>query len=235
MANQPVITYIRVSTTQQGRSGLGIEAQRQSLHQFAKAEDLELVREFIEVETGKGSDALDRRPQLKAALAAAKRLKCHVAVAKLDRLSRDVHFISGLMSHKVPFVVAELGPDVDPFVLHLFAALAEKERSLISMRTRQALAAAKARGVTLGSPKLSKARESAVASIKAGADQHAANILPIIKEAQKAGATSLRAVAEALNARGISTARGGAWHAMSVKNVLDRPMARKTSQAGQRS
>jgi DNA invertase Pin-like site-specific DNA recombinase len=227
MASLAVITYIRVSTSQQGRSGLGIEAQRQSLRQFTKAEGLELVREFVEVETGKGSDALDRRPQLKAALAAAKKLKCHVAVAKLDRLSRDVHFISGLMAHRVPFVVAELGADVDPFVLHLFAALAEKERSLISTRTRQALAAAQARGVTLGSPKLHKARESAVAAIKASADQHAANVLPIIKEAQKAGATTLRAVADALNARGISTARGGSWHAMSVKNVLDRPMALK--------
>jgi DNA invertase Pin-like site-specific DNA recombinase len=233
MASTAVITYIRVSTSKQGRSGLGIEAQRQSLRQFAKAEGLELVREFVEVETGKGSDALDRRPQLKAALAAAKRLKCHVAVAKLDRLSRDVHFISGLMAHRVPFVVAELGADVDPFVLHLFAALAEKERSLISTRTRQALAAAQARGVTLGSPKLAQARESAVASIKAGADQHAANVLPIIREAQKAGATSLRAVAEALNARGISTARGGSWHAMSVKNVLDRPVG-STTQAGER-
>jgi DNA invertase Pin-like site-specific DNA recombinase len=233
MAGTAVITYVRVSTSQQGRSGLGIEAQRQSLRQFAKAEGLELVREFVEVETGKGSDALDRRPQLKAALAAAKRLKCHVAVAKLDRLSRDVHFISGLMAHRVPFVVAELGADVDPFVLHLFAALAEKERSLISTRTRQALAAAQARGVTLGSPKLAQARESAVTAIKASADQHAANVLPLIKEAQKAGATSLRAVAEALNARGISTARGGSWHAMSVKNVLDRPTARK-SQVGER-
>ena len=123
MGSTAVVTYIRVSTSQQGRSGLGVEAQRQSLRQFAKAEGLELVREFVEVETGKGSDALDRRPQLKAALAAAKRLKCLVAVAKLDRLSRDVHFISGLMAHRVPFVVAELGADVDPFVLHLFAAL----------------------------------------------------------------------------------------------------------------
>jgi len=155
MLKRAVITYLRVSTSQQSRSGLGIEAQRQALLQFAGSEGLELVGEFIEVETGKGSDALDRRPQLKAALAAAKKLKCPVAVAKLDRLSRDVHFISGLMAHRVPFVVAELGPDVDPFVLHLFAALAEKERSLISARTRQALAAAKARGVTLGSPKLS--------------------------------------------------------------------------------
>jgi len=134
----------------------------------------------------------------------------------------------------VPFVVAELGSDVDSFVLHLFAALAEKERALISTRTQQALAAAKARGVTLGSPKLSKARKSAMASIKAGADQHAASVLPIIREAQKAGATTLRAVAEALNARGISTARGGTWHAMSVKNVLDHPAASK-AHAGQRS
>ena len=138
------------------------------------------------------------------------------------------------MAHRVPFVVAELGADVDPFVLHLFAALAEKERSLISTRTRQALAAARARGVTLGSPKLAQARGNAVASIKAGADQHAANVLPIIREAQRAGATTLRAVAEALNARGISTARGGLWHAMSVKNVLDRPLA-KTPIAGARS
>lgn len=234
MATTAVITYIRVSTAKQGSSGLGIEAQRQALKQFAKAEGLELVREFVEIETGKGSDAIDRRPQLKAALAAAKRLKCHVAVAKLDRLSRDVHFISGLMSHRVPFVVAELGADVDPFVLHLFAALAEKERSLISTRTRQALAAAQARGVTLGSPKLAQARERAVTAIKASADQHAANVLPIIKEAQKAGATTLRAVAEALNARGISTARGGSWHAMSVKNVLDRPIAHKATQQGAR-
>src|SRR6266516_3842116 len=160
-----IITYVRVSSSKQGRSGLGIEAQRQTLRQFATAEGLELGREFVEVETGKGSDALERRPQLKAALAAAKKLKCPVAVAKLDRLSRDVHFISGLMAHRVPFVVAELGADVDPFVLHLFAALAEKERSLISSRTRQALAAAQARGVTLGSPKLAQARGNAVASI----------------------------------------------------------------------
>ena len=234
MAKRSVITYLRVSTSQQGRSGLGLEAQRQALRQFGLTEGFELVGEFVEIETGRGSDALDRRPQLKAALAAAKRLKCLVAVAKLDRLSRDVHFISGLMAHRVAFVVAELGADVDPFILHLFAALAEKERSLISSRTRQALAAAKSRGVILGNPKLSKARESAAASIKAGADQHAANILPIIWEAQKAGATTLRAVADALNARGIPTPRGGVWYAMSVKNVLDRPIARKTSHAGER-
>src|SRR5258707_7421596 len=222
MADRAVITYIRVSTSQQGRSGLGIEAQRTALSHFAKAEGFEVVREFVEVETGKGADALDRRPQLKAALAAARKHRCHVAVAKLDRLSRDVHFISGLMAHKVPFLVAELGPDVDPFVLHLFAALAEKERALISTRTRQALGAAKARGVALGNPKLHVARKSAMASIKEGADKHAANILPIIKEAQRAGATTLRQIAEALNARGVATARGGQWYAMSVKNMIGR-------------
>ena len=106
-----------------------------------------------------------------SALAAARKQRCQVAVAKLDRLSRDVHFISGLMAHKVPFLVAELGPDVDPFVLHLFAALAEKERALISTRTRQALAAAKARGIRLGNPKLHVARKSAVKAVKAEADR----------------------------------------------------------------
>ncbi|MFY9958096.1 recombinase family protein [Bradyrhizobium sp.] len=222
MPDRAIITYIRVSTTKQGRAGLGVEAQRTALSHFARAEGFEVVREFVEVETGKGADALDRRPQLKAALTAARKHRCHVAVAKLDRLSRDVHFISGLMAHKVPFLVAELGPDVDPFVLHLFAALAEKERALISTRARQALEAAKARGVALGSPKLHVARKSAMASIRAGAEKHAANILPIIKEAQKAGATTLRQIAEALNARGVATARGGQWHAASVKNMLDR-------------
>ncbi|WLA69379.1 recombinase family protein [Bradyrhizobium diazoefficiens] len=222
MHTAPLITYIRVSTSAQGRSGLGIEAQRNALAHFASSEGYEVAREFVEVETGKGSDALDRRPQLKAALAAARKLKCHVGVAKLDRLSRDVHFISGLMSHKVPFVVAELGPDVDPFVLHLFAALAEKERSLISTRTRQALSAAKARGVTLGNPKLHMARRGAVEAVKAEADRYAANVLPIIREAQRAGASTLRQLADALNARGIPTARGGQWHAQSIANVLER-------------
>ena len=222
MQSKPLVTYIRVSTSGQGRSGLGIEAQRHALGQFAQAEGFEVAREFVEVETGKGSDALDRRPQLRAALAAARKLRCHVAVAKLDRLSRDVHFISRLMAHKVPFLVAELGPDVDPFVLHLFAALAEKERALISTRTRQALSAAKARGVTLGNPKLHQARKSALKAVTAEADRFAANVLPIIREAQKAGATSLREIAAALNARGIPTARGGQWHAKSVSNILER-------------
>jgi DNA invertase Pin-like site-specific DNA recombinase len=159
-----------------GKSGLGLAAQREALTRFAAAEDLEIVAEYLEVETGKGSDALDRRPELAAALADARRLKCPILVAKLDRLSRDVHFISGLMAHKVAFVVAELGADADPFMLHLYAALAEKERQLISQRTRDALKAAKARGIVLGNPKLADVRRRAVASTKANADRFAKNV-----------------------------------------------------------
>jgi DNA invertase Pin-like site-specific DNA recombinase len=172
-----IVAYVRVSRSQQGRSGLGIEAQRETLSRFACDEGFEIAAELVEVETGKGSDALDRRPQLAASLAKARALRCPVAVAKLDRLSRDVHFISGLMAHRVPFLVAKLGPDVDPFVLHLYAALAEKERALISGRTRSALAAAKAKGVKLGNPKIAAAQGAAVVAVKAEADRAASNVL----------------------------------------------------------
>ncbi|CCV15448.1 Resolvase-like (fragment) [Mesorhizobium sp. STM 4661] len=120
------VVYYRVSTQRQGRSGLGIEAQHAAVARFADAEDIAIVQEFTEVETGKGADALDRRPQLAAALARARQAKCPVIVAKLDRLSRDVASIAGLMVQRVPLIVAELGADADPFMLHLYAALAEK-------------------------------------------------------------------------------------------------------------
>jgi DNA invertase Pin-like site-specific DNA recombinase len=217
-----IVGYIRVSTAQQGKSGLGLAAQREALARFAAAEDLKIAAEFIEVETGKGSDALDRRPQLAAALAEARKLKCPVLVAKLDRLSRDVHFISGLMAHKVAFIVADLGADADPFMLHLYAALAEKERQLISQRTRDALKAAKARGVVLGNPHLADVRRRAVASTKANADRFAKNVAPIIREIQGSGIASLRAIARALNARGVATARGGQWTAVQVGSILHR-------------
>jgi DNA invertase Pin-like site-specific DNA recombinase len=131
-----IVSYVRVSTAQQGRSGLGIEAQRDALARFAAAEGLETVAEFVEVETGKGSDALDRRPELAKALAKARALKCPVVVAKLDRLSRDVHFISGLMAHRVSFVVAELGKDVDPFVLHIVRG-ARRKRAHANFRPHE--------------------------------------------------------------------------------------------------
>jgi DNA invertase Pin-like site-specific DNA recombinase len=145
------VAYTRVSTREQGKSGLGLEAQRAAIEAFAAREQITITAWFSEVESGKRvSDTLAERPQLNAALAASKEVRGPVLVSKLDRLSRDVHFISGLMAHKVPFLVAELGADVDAFMLHLFAALAEKERAMISQRTKAALAALKARGVKLG-------------------------------------------------------------------------------------
>src|SRR6476619_941510 len=145
------IAYTRLSKpNKKGRPGIGIEAQRAALAMFAKAEGYDLIETFSEIETGKGADALDKRPQLAAAMKLAKKHKAPVIVAKLDRLSRDVHFISGLMVHKTPFIVTELGTDVDPFMLHIYAAVAEKERRLISQRTKDALAALKAQGRKLG-------------------------------------------------------------------------------------
>src|SRR5262252_4974431 len=142
------IAYIRVSTQKQGKSGLGLEAQETLIERFASQEGFQIIQTFTEVQSGKDDD--QRRPQLSAALQAARKAKAPVIVAKLDRLSRDVHFISGLMKHKVAFIVADLGADTDPFMLHIYAALAEKERRMISVRTKDALAAAKARGKQLG-------------------------------------------------------------------------------------
>jgi DNA invertase Pin-like site-specific DNA recombinase len=146
-------------------------------------------------------------------------------VAKLDRLSHDLHFIGGLTAHKVPFGVAELGADVDPVILQLFAALAEKERALIGVRTKAALAA-KARGVRLGNPRLDEARKAAhkaaAVANEAAAERQAAVVLPIVREITRAGARTPREIAEGLNARDVQTARGGQWYEMTVRNVLAR-------------
>jgi len=217
------IAYYRVSTQRQGRSGLGLEAQRTAVARFAESEGISLAGEFTEVETGKGADALDRRPQLAAALATARKEKCPVLVAKLDRLSRDVAFIAGLMAQRVPFIVAELGTDADPFMLHLYAALAEKERRQISERTRAALAGRKERGAKLGNPR--NGRSAAQAGRQAqivNAEQFAAGVLPIIAKLREAGVTSYRGIAVALNGRGVRTARGGHWQVSNVRNLLAR-------------
>lgn len=220
---QRAVAYYRVSTQRQGRSGLGIEAQRATVQRFAASEEIAVIEAFVEVETGRGSDALDRRPRLAAALALARRERCPVIVAKLDRLSRDVAFIAGLMAQRVPFIVAELGADADPFMLHLYAALAEKERRLISERTRAALAARKATGAKLGNPAnaaeaASRGREVSIAE----ADRFAATVMPVIGQLQSAGITSYRAIAAALNNRGIRTARGGQWQVSNVRNLMAR-------------
>ena len=218
-----VIAYYRVSTERQGRSGLGLDAQRERSAAFATQNDMEIIEAFTEVETGKGSDALERRPQLAAALNAARRLRCPVLVAKLDRLSRDVHFIAGLMVQRVPFLVAELGPEVDPFMLHIYAALAEKERRMISERTRAALASRKRQGAQLGNrTNLAEAQAFGAARTAEAARRFAENVAPVIQQIKATGVTSLRSIASVLNARGVRTARGGQWAATQVAAILNR-------------
>ena len=218
MSAAEIISYLRVSTGRQGRSGLGLEAQRAAVARFAEAEGLALAAEHVEVESGKGAeDALERRPKLAAALAEARRRKCPVVVAKLDRLSRDVAFISGLMAKRVPFVVAELGNDVDPFLLHLYAALAQKERALISRRTREALAAAKARGVRLGNPRGAESVPIARAALMAAADARANALRPVLTEL---AGKPLWTIAAELDRRGHASPSGKPWSAAGVRNVL---------------
>jgi DNA invertase Pin-like site-specific DNA recombinase len=218
------VAYTRVSTTDQEKSGLGLAAQRAAIEAFAGREGIEIAQWFTEVETGKGSDALERRPQLAAALRTGRALRGPILVSKLDRLSRDVHFVSGLMAERVEFVVTELGRQADPFVLHLFAALAEKERQLISERTRAGLAAAKAQGVVLGNPRLKAGdKSSAIAASRANAQVagvRANDLRDIVADARTLGRTSLKALADHLNALGITTPRGGRWFPASVRRLL---------------
>jgi|SRR5436190_7003783 len=174
--------------------------------------------------------ALDRRAQLAAALATARQAKCCVLVSKLDRLSRDVAFVAGLMSQRVPFIVAELGRDADPFMLHLYAALAEKERRLISERTKAALAIRKATGGKLGNPM--NAREAGNigrATAIAAADEHARSLLPILRALRGEGTITIGAITRGFNERKIPTPRGSRWHVSSVSNLLAR--ARKLEAA----
>jgi len=208
-----VVSYIRVSTAGQGRSGLGLEAQRAAIARFAKDQGYSIAAEYVEVETGKGADALERRPKLAAAIKQARKVKGPVIVAKLDRLSRDVSFISGLMTHKVPFVTVELGADTDPFLLHLFAALAERERRIIGERTRVALQAAKARGVKLGGT-----NAQSIAN-RDDANRRAEQMRPIF--AELAAMSANKAAAE-LNQRGVATPKGGQWHALTVMRLRKR-------------
>jgi DNA invertase Pin-like site-specific DNA recombinase len=221
------VCYTRVSTDKQGKSGLGLESQRERIARFAEAEGFQIVGWFEEIETGKGADALAQRPKLAAALATARIHGCAVVVAKLDRLSRDVAFISSLMAQRVPFIVTELGADVDPFMLHVYAALAEKERAMISQRTRDALAAAKARGKALGGFRgragTAEDCERARAQRIAKADDYARALAPIIARIDPGGALSLRALAGRMNAEGVPTpTRKGEWTAMGVKRVMQR-------------
>jgi DNA invertase Pin-like site-specific DNA recombinase len=213
------VAHYRVSTDKQGRSGLGLEAQVKAVRDYLDGGAWELIAEYREVESGKHND----RPELAKALALCKRERATLLIARLDRLARNVHFISGLMETKVKFVACDM-PEATPFMLHIYAAVAQEEARAISTRTKLALQAAKTRGVALGAPrhKLKLAHAKAVMATKAGADQRAANVVPVIQAVQRSGATTLRAIAEALNARGVRPARGGQWYASTVRDVLQR-------------
>jgi DNA invertase Pin-like site-specific DNA recombinase len=212
MGNQ-IVAYYRVSTQKQGKSGLGLEAQRKAVAAYAAQHGLEVAEEFTEVETGKGADALERRPVFAETLRKAKKLRAPIVVAKLDRLSRDVAFIATLMSKKIDFVTAD-DPTKSPFMLHIKAAVAEEERRLISLRTREALAAAKERGVVLGNQKQADANKAAAAARDAG-------LIDILTEI--GWEQPYKDIAEQLTERRVPTPRGGdTWNAMTVMRMLKR-------------
>jgi DNA invertase Pin-like site-specific DNA recombinase len=218
------VSYCRVSTAKQGRSGLGLEAQRAAIDEFLNGGQWKLVAEYVEVETGKHED----RPKLRQALHRAKVTGATLVIAKLDRLSRNLRFIAELQESKVKFVCADM-PDANELTIHIFASLAQHERKVISERTTRALQAAKARGKILGNPngaralqRAGKGNAAAVAEIRAKADRHAQDVLPIVDDIRSTGISGLRGIAAELNARGILTARQGQWYPTTVRNLLAR-------------
>ena len=211
------VAYYRVSTDKQGQSGLGLDAQRAAVMTYLNGGPWKLIAEFTEVETGKRAD----RPQLQQALAACRKHKGKLIIAKLDRLSRNLAFIATLMDSNVEFIAAD-NPHANRLTVHILAAVAEHERAAISERTTAALAAAKRRGVKLGGPRLAAARKASIKVRSEAADAFAANVRPIIKEIQASGVSSLRGVARALTARGIRSPRGRDWSDVQVAAVLRR-------------
>jgi DNA invertase Pin-like site-specific DNA recombinase len=209
------VAYYRVSTKGQGRSGLGLEAQREAVQRHLAGSPLELLGEFTEVETGKGANALDRRPQLKAALDYARKRKATLVIAKLDRLARNVHFISGLIEQRVPIVAADM-PDADITMLQIYAVMAEREARVTGERTRAALAAAKARGTVLGANGRTLAarnREGAAARL----DPLAAEIRAVRGEGM-----TIRQMVKRLNDLGVASPGGGSWHTSNLHRALRR-------------
>lgn len=229
-----VVTYFRVSTAEQGRSGLGLEAQRASVATFCRARGCEVLGEFVEVESGKRDD----RPQLRSAMQRARVTGATLVIAKLDRLSRNLAFLARLQDSGARFLAVDM-PEASELTVHIMGAVAQAERKAISERTRVALQAAKARGSKadgtpfkggrLGNPngaeafrRAGKGNGAAVGALKADADRFAASIATDVAELQAAGAISLPALAAGLNARRIQTPRGGRWHPSSVRNLLAR-------------
>jgi DNA invertase Pin-like site-specific DNA recombinase len=218
------VAYYRVSTQRQGRSGLGLEAQQAAVRDYLNGGDWRLVGELTEVESGKRSD----RPKLAEALKLCRLHSATLIIAKLDRLARNVAFISNLMEAGVEFHAVDF-PQANRLTVHILAAVAEHEAKVISERTKAALAAAKRRGVKLGGYRgttVTRAmRKAAAEAVAKRTDARAADLAPTIAELQAAGATSLRAIAAGLNERGIPAARGGEWTAVQVQRVLSRQQA----------
>jgi DNA invertase Pin-like site-specific DNA recombinase len=211
------VAYYRVSTDRQGKSGLGLDAQRKAVLDYLNGGRWSLVDEFTEVESGKRNE----RPELARALAVCKKQKAKLVIAKLDRLSRNLAFIAALMDSGVEFVAVD-NPHANKLTVHILAAVAQHEREMIAQRTRDALQAAKARGKRLGNPKLAAARKKAASANRKAAESHSSNVLPIIREIQGSGVKSRRGIARALMARGVATARGGLWTAVQVGAIIDR-------------
>lgn len=216
------IAYYRVSTDRQGRSGLGLEAQRTAVQEFLNGGRWELIAEFQEVESGKRND----RPELEKALHRCKVTGATLVIAKLDRLSRDAHFLLGLQKAGVRFKCADM-PEVDSLTIGVLALVAQREREMISKRTKEALAAAKSRGVKLGNPRGAQhlkglGNRAAVEAVRSGAQARAEDLRPVVQDIRGTGVTSVRGIAEELNRRAILTPRGGRWHPTSVVRLLER-------------
>ena len=219
-----IVAYLRVSTQKQGNSGLGLEAQQIAIQSFARQRDAKVIKTLTEVESGKKSD----RPELAKALHLAKVTGATLVIAKLDRLSRNAAFLLTLRDSGVKFIAADI-PDATDMTVGILAVVAQAEREAISKRTKEALQAAKRRGVKLGNPNgakaLLKAAKGNVEGVKAiieKANAHAEDLRPVIKALQDEDIMSLGGIADALNERGMVTPRGGLWYKTSVKNLLTR-------------
>ncbi|WP_149142656.1 recombinase family protein [Gemmobacter caeruleus] len=223
-AEQRLVAYDRVSTARQGASGLGLEAQRKVIDQFAASRGAEVLARFTEIESGSKTD----RPELAKALHLAKVTGATLVIAKLDRLSRNAAFLLAMRDSGVKFIAVDM-PEANDLTVGIMALVAQAEREAISRRTKEALAVAKARGTKLGNPNgaaaLRKAGKGGVAlrkAVTANAAQHATDLAPVIADIRAAGHSSLRAIADELTARGMLTRQGGQWHVSNVRNLLKR-------------
>ncbi len=219
MANGKFVAYYRVSTQKQGQSGLGLDAQQKAVSDYLNGGHWDLLAEYTEVETGKGADALNKRHQLRSAIEICKKQKATLVIAKLDRLARNVHFVSGLIESGIDFVAADM-PQANKVMIQMHAVMSEWERDQISARTKAALAAAKARGVVLGAAGKQNLKPN-IEERQAEADAFAEKLRGVI-EGMKARGLSQRAMIEELNGLGIKTPRGGQWSLMQLQRTLAR-------------